>query len=113
MINQLRLYEIFDGTRQEFLDRFRDHAARIMKQHDFRILAMWQTTHNDRPAFAYLLSWDSEEHMRTAWARFMADEEWKAIKAARAPEAGPIVGGITDLTLAPVEFSAALGANDE
>ncbi|HSX63636.1 MAG TPA: NIPSNAP family containing protein, partial [Pseudoxanthomonas sp.] len=37
-IHQLRIYEIFDDTKAAFHDRFRDHAARIMARHDFRIL---------------------------------------------------------------------------
>ena len=108
MINQLRLYEIYEPTRVEFLDRFRDHAARIMSAHGFRILALWTTTHNGNPAFAYLLCWQDLEEMQAGWTAFMADQEWKDIKAARDPDAGPIVGEITDLALAPVSFSEAL-----
>ncbi len=108
MINQLRLYEIYDETRTEFLDRFRDHAARIMGSHGFRILALRTTTHNGNPAFAYLLNWQDEAEMQAGWAAFMADAEWKDIKAQRDPNAGPIVGEITDLALDPVSFSQAL-----
>lgn len=108
LINQLRLYEIYDETRTEFLDRFNDHAARTMGNHGFRILAMWTTTHNGNPAFAYLLSWLDEDEMQAGWAAFMADPDWKDIKAQRDPNAGPIVGDITDLVLDPVSFSQAL-----
>ncbi|MEJ6394768.1 NIPSNAP family protein [Gymnodinialimonas sp. 2305UL16-5] len=108
MINQLRIYELFPETQPEFLDRFRDHAARIMRSHDFKILAMWTTTHDEKPAFAYLLSWRSETAMAEGWSRFMADEEWQSIKAQRDPGAGPIVGNILDLQLDPVTFSKAL-----
>lgn len=109
MINQLRVYEIFEETRVEFLDRFRDDAARIMGRHGFRILAMWETQMGEAPAFAYLLSWADEAEMRSRWAAFMADEEWRAIKARRAADAPPIVGRIDDMVLSPTDFSAALG----
>lgn len=112
MINQLRLYEIYEETKPEFLDRFRDHAARIMGAHDFRILAMWETVNDGKPAFAYLLAWQDEAEMRSCWERFMADEEWKEIKANRDTTAGPIVGNIIDLPLKPVAFSAALGGEN-
>ncbi|MEL6744331.1 MAG: NIPSNAP family protein [Pseudomonadota bacterium] len=112
MINQLRIYEIFEPTRQEFLDRFKNHAARIMTDHGFEIVAMWETRHNEKPAFAYLMAWSDEAHMKRAWAAFMADPEWAAIKAARDPDGGPIVGEIVDLPLAPCAFSRDLRAPD-
>ena len=40
MINQLRIYRIDPGTAGAFHDRFRDHAARIMGRHGFRILSL-------------------------------------------------------------------------
>lgn len=109
MINQIRIYEIFDDTKQAFLDRFRDHAASIMKKYNFRMLAMWETVHNDKPAFAYLLSWNDEAEMNRLWEVFKADEEWLEVKRQTAPPPGvKIVGQIDDLVLAPTDFSAAL-----
>lgn len=107
MINQLRIYEIFEDMQQAFLDRFRDQAARIMARHGFRMQAMWLTRHNDGPAFAYLLAWESETEMAEKWAAFMADQEWKDAKAASAG-GPPLVGEITDYTLDPTDFSAAI-----
>lgn len=42
MIHQLRIYEIFEDTKNAFHARFRDHAARIMRRYGFRILAIWE-----------------------------------------------------------------------
>ncbi|MEM9277778.1 MAG: NIPSNAP family protein [Pseudomonadota bacterium] len=108
MINQIRIYEIFDETKESFLDRFDRHAARIMESHGFNIVAMWETTKDEKPAFAYLLNWRSEEEMKSAWEAFMADEEWKEIKRQTAPESGNIVGEISDYTLKPASFSKAI-----
>ena len=41
-IQQLRIYEIFEGNKAAFHTRFRDHAQRIMKRHGFDIVAMWE-----------------------------------------------------------------------
>ena len=41
VIHQLRIYEIFDGNKKAFHDRFRDHAMWIMKRYNFRIVATW------------------------------------------------------------------------
>lgn len=109
MINQLRIYEIFDDTKQAFLDRFRDHAARIMDRHGFRIQAMWVTEYQGKPAFAYVLAWQDAAEMKHGWATFMDDQEWKDVKAESAKSGKAMVGGITDLILDPTDFSQAIG----
>lgn len=43
VIHQLRIYEIFDGNKKAFHDRFRDHAMRIMAKYDFKIVATWES----------------------------------------------------------------------
>src|SRR2546425_8828928 len=60
MIHQLRIYEIFEHNREAFHARFRDHAARLMRHHGFRILDMWESTSDRRLEFVYLLEWPDE-----------------------------------------------------
>lgn len=104
VIHQLRIYEIFDGNKKAFHDRFRDHAMRIMKRHDFRIVATWESRYDGKTEFVYLLEWPDEATMKDRWAKFMADEEWIAIKKATAGGA-PLVGDIEDRTLVPTDYS--------
>jgi hypothetical protein len=74
MIQQLRIYEIFENNKAAFHVRFRDHAARIMRtRYGFRIVAMWETRLSDRTEFAYLLEWPDEATKTAAWSAFMAD----------------------------------------
>src|SRR5437899_3351568 len=80
MIHQLRIYEIFEQNKAAFHDRFRDHAARIMKSYGFDIIATWESKTNDRTEFVYLLAWPDEQTMRQAWEQFRANEEWNEIK---------------------------------
>ncbi|MEL6233103.1 MAG: NIPSNAP family protein [Pseudomonadota bacterium] len=110
MINQLRVYQIFPQTAAAFHARFRDHAARIMARHGFRIQAMWETGAEETLAFAYLLSWQDEAEMTAGWAAFMADEEWAQIK--RDTVERPIVGAIEDRVLRPTPYSAAIEGQD-
>jgi hypothetical protein len=110
-IHQLRIYEIFDDTKGAFHERFRDHAARIMARHGFRTLAMWETRHQDRTEFVYLLEWPDLATKETQWAAFMADQEWSDIKASTRA-LGPMVGEIEDRTLLPVPYSPALGKRE-
>jgi len=103
-IQQLRVYEIFDGNRTAFHERFRDHATRIMARHGFRILAMWEGRAADRPQFVYLLDWPDEEAMKRAWKDFLADPEWVRIKAETAARHGQFVGNIEESVMRRVNY---------
>jgi NIPSNAP len=110
MIQQLRIYEIFENNKAAFHARFRDHAARIMQsRYGFRIVAMWETKFGDRTEFAYLLEWPDEAAKTAAWSAFMADTEWSAIKRVTSAEHGVMVGQIEDRLLAPTDYSPAQG----
>jgi heme-degrading monooxygenase HmoA len=104
MIHQLRIYEIFEANKDAFHARFRDHAARIMKRHGFNIIAMWEAQTEARTEFVYLLLWPDEQIKTSAWAAFMADQEWEDIKKATR-DRGSLVGRIEDRVLAPTDYS--------
>ena len=104
-VQQLRIYEIFDSNKQAFHDRFRDHAMRIMKKYDFDIVAMYEAKDGERTEFVYLLEWPDEATMKDRWAKFMADQEWSAIKKETAAKHGQLVGEIEDRTLRLTSYS--------
>ena len=108
MIHQLRIYEIFEPTRQAFHDRFRDHAARLMRRYGFDIVAMWESRTARRTEFVYLLAWPDDATKTAAWDRFMADEEWKEIKRVTGAQHGALVGEIEDRLLVPTTYSPPL-----
>jgi len=110
MIHQLRIYEIFEPTKTAFHARFRDHAARLMRQHGFAIRAMWETTTDTRTEFVYLLDWPDEATLKAGWEAFMADAEWARVKRETGAAQGPLVGAIEDRVLRPVDYSPALPA---
>jgi heme-degrading monooxygenase HmoA len=105
MIYQLRIYEIFEHNKAAFHDRFRDHATRIMRTYGFDIVAMWETRTDNRTEFVYLLVWPDELTLRSTWATFMADEEWKEIKRLTSAQHGDLVGAIEDRILVPTSYS--------
>jgi hypothetical protein len=104
MIHQLRIYEIFEANKAAFHARFRDHALRLMRGHGFTIVAMWEAA-GARTEFVYVLAWPDEAAMKAAWARFMADEEWKRIKRDTAAAHGALVGEITEKVMRLVDYS--------
>lgn len=101
-VYQLRIYRLYDETRDYFHERFRDHAMRIMERHGFDIVSMWEARDDDRTEFIYVLRWPDEETMETRWAAFMADEEWAEIKR-RSPD--NMVGGIEERTMWLTDYS--------
>jgi len=104
-VHQLRIYEIFENNKQAFHDRSRDHAMRIMAKYDFNIVAMWEAKNGERTEFVYLLEWPDEATMKDRWAKFMADQEWSAIKKETAAKYGNLVGEIQDRTLNLTPYS--------
>ena len=110
MIQQLRIYEIFENNKAAFHARFRDHAARITQtRYGFQIVAMWETKFGDRTEFAYLLEWPAEAAKTAAWSAFMADAEWSDIKRVTHAEHGLMVGQIEDRLLVLTDYSPAKG----
>ena len=108
MIYQLRIYEIFEHNKAAFHNRFRDHAARIMKSYGFDIIATWESKTNDPSEFVYLLAWSDEQAMLRAWGQFRADEEWKKIKKLANTQHGNLVGVIEERTLVPTNHSPSI-----
>jgi hypothetical protein len=102
---QLRIYEIFEGNKQAFHERFRDHAMRIMAKYDFKIVAMWESATKERTEFVYLLEWPDAGTMKDRWSRFMADQEWADIKKKTAAAHGQLVGTIEQRVLRLTSYS--------
>ena len=105
VIHQLRIYEIFDGNKKAFHDRFRDRAMRIMAKYDFKIVATWESKKDNRTEFVYLLEWPDKETMADRWEKFLRDEEWINIKKETGDMYGPLVGEIQDRTLYLTDYS--------
>jgi heme-degrading monooxygenase HmoA len=108
LIYQLRVYEIFEHNKAAFHNRFRDHAARIMKSYGFHIIGTWETRSEKRTEFVYLLEWPTEETMKQAWEKFRSNEEWTEIKRVTNAKYGDLVGEIIDRTLIPTNYGPAI-----
>jgi hypothetical protein len=104
-IHQLRIYEIFEGNKAAFHQRFREHALRVMRKYDFDIVSMWESTSGQRTEFVYLLRWPDERVMKEQWTKFMADQEWAEIKKRSAADHGALVGEIQDRVLRLTDYS--------
>jgi heme-degrading monooxygenase HmoA len=104
-VHQLRIYEVFKDNKSAFHERFRDHAARIMKKYGYNIISIWESQKENKIEFVYLLQWESESAMKEAWVKFMADQEWIDIKKKTSAQHGRMVGEIEDRILITTDYS--------
>lgn len=106
-IQQLRVYEINRDNRAAFHRRFQDHALRIMKRHDFRIIDLWESDTGEKIRFVYVLAWPDEATMDQRWKDFLADQEWIDMKKRTAAESGQFVHEVQSYPLRRVSYSPA------
>ncbi|WP_447954381.1 NIPSNAP family protein [Sphingopyxis chilensis] len=99
------MYEIPRANERVFHDRFRDHALRIMARHGFAVRSIWRSEQEGKVEFVYLIDWPDAATMKAAWAAFMADPEWAAIKKETGARHGRFVDAISDRTLEPLPWS--------
>ncbi|WP_264554223.1 NIPSNAP family protein [Flavobacterium sp. N2038] len=102
---QLRIYEIFENNKKEFHERFKDHAMRIMKKYNFKILSIYESKSDKKTEFVYFLQWPDEITMKKAWEDFKKDQEWIEIKKQYTAKYGDVVGNIEDRVLTKVDYS--------
>ena len=106
-LQQLRIYEINRDNRDAFHQRFQDHALRIMKRHDFRIVDMWESDTGEKIEFVYVLSWPDRDTMDARWKTFLADQEWIDIKKKSSVQSGELVREVQGRPLVRVAYSPA------
>ena len=101
------IYEIFESNKAASAARFRNHAARIMRQHSFDIVAMREDATGERTEFVYPLRWLDEQSKIKARPASMANEEWDRIKRATRRQ-GDLVGQIEERLLTLTDYSPPL-----
>ncbi|MCC9020533.1 NIPSNAP family protein [Flavobacterium lipolyticum] len=104
-VYQLRIYEIFESNKNQFHERFRDHAMRIMMKYNFKITSIWESKSDKKTEFVYFLEWPDETTMKKAWEGFKSDPEWIAIKKEFTAKYGNVVGNIEDRILTKTDYS--------
>jgi hypothetical protein len=109
-IQQLRIYEVNRSNRDNFHERFQDHALRIMKRYDFNVVDMWESDTGTKLQFVYILAWPNQAVMESRWKSFLADQEWIDIKKRTGAEHGELVKEANGQPLVRVSYSPACKA---
>lgn len=105
MIYEMRVYHAMPGRMPALLARFENHTLRIWQRFGFRQAGFWTTLVGQSSSdLTYMLAWESAEECQRQWAAFMADPEWKRVRA-ESEKDGPLLSGITNQLLVPTAFS--------
>ena len=76
-----------------------------MKRYGFDIVFMSQSGASGQAEFVYLLRWKDRATQIEEWKKFLADEEWIAIKKASAAKFGDLVDDVQDRSLDLVPYT--------
>lgn len=103
---ELRQYELFPHNRELLHDRFTQHTVPIFDRLGFETHGFFQVTAGQGEGdLVYLMRWESAEHREESWARFAADDEWIAARAATNGRHGPLVARAHSQLLRPTPYS--------
>lgn len=106
-VYQLRIYKLHPGNEAHFHDRFRDQCIPIMKRYGFDIVFASQSGAGGHAEFVYLLRWRDRGAQAEAWKKFLADEEWIAIKKTSTAKFGDLVDVVQDRSLDMLPYTPA------
>lgn len=99
-VYELRTYHLKEGKLAAILDRFRTKEAAIFVRCGMHPVAYWVPT--DEPlagrTITYLLRHKSRAAATESWAKFTADPEWVALKAATEKDGAFVKDGGHDVT---------------
>ncbi|MBI3208227.1 MAG: NIPSNAP family protein [Candidatus Solibacter usitatus] len=105
-VYELRTYTANDGKLGDLQSRFRNHTMAIFEKHGMK--NVWYGVPQDGPTkdntLTYLLSFESRDQAKQAWAAFRDDPDWK--KAAAASEVnGRLVKKVESVYFDPTDYS--------
>ena len=106
MLHELRIYRCLPGRLPALHDRFRSITLAFWDKHGIRQRGFWTVLIGpNQHDLYYLLEWDSLAERERRWNAFAADPEWLKAKAETERDQ-QIVASITNLILAPTDYSA-------
>ncbi len=102
MIYELREYVAAPRAADRLHARFSEHTLDLFRRHGLDVRGIWSDP-DDARRIVYLLRFADEQARDTAWAAFMNDPEWQAVKAASETD-GPLLAEQHRRTLLGVPY---------
>ncbi len=105
MIYELRIYTAMPTKLPALIARFRDHTVELFGRHGITNVGYWTNVIGGRnDELWYIVSFDDLAHRERAWASFIADPEWQAVRA-ESEKDGPLLHHLEARIMAPTDFS--------
>ena len=104
MICEWRVYKAPPGKMPNLQARFRDHTCRIFERHGLHVVGFWTAAEGEETHLYYLLSFPDAAAREKSWETFMADPEWKQVRADSERD-GRIVESLEKVVLKPTDYS--------
>jgi hypothetical protein len=106
-VYELRTYTTLPGRLDALNSRFRNHTTRIFEKHGMRNVGYWVPADGEKKnnTLVYVLSYESRDAAKQAWAAFRTDPEWKKAQA-ESEKDGKIVEKVESVYMDPVDYSA-------
>lgn len=100
MIYEIRVYEASESNAPAMRARFYDHVAKtFFPRHGIELVGAFTAPIEDG-RLVYMTCFANEEARKAAWAAFVADPEWDALKKASEVN-GPLLKSQTVTVLTP------------
>lgn len=105
MIYELREYVSAPGKMPALQARFANHTLGLFQRHGLEVFGFWRDP-NDENRLVYMLRFADEDTLKTAWAAFQNDPEWRQVRADSEKD-GPVVAEIHSRILHPEPYWSA------
>ncbi len=105
-VYEMRIYHVNEDKMDALKARFRNHSDALLARHNIESIGYWETeTEPGSPnLLVYMVVHASHEDAQKNWAAFLADPEWKKVKADSEVD-GPLVNRIERFFMEPTSFS--------
>lgn len=77
---ELRRYQVAPGKMQALHNRFTDTAFPLFSEHGLHVVGYW-VSRSDPSELIYLMRFQDEDHLTSAWTSFRSDPRWIKAKA--------------------------------
>lgn len=103
-VYELRIYYAPEGKLDDLHARFRDHTLKLFEKHGMTNIGYWVPLENKENKLVYILAFPDRTAQASSWKAFLADPQWKEVKA-KTEVNGTLVSKIESVLLKATDYS--------
>jgi hypothetical protein len=105
VLYEYRVYDVAPGRMPDLHERFRKHTLGLFARHGITPVAFFiPEIGGATDQLTYIVSFETWAAREKAWAEFLADPEWRKVKA-DSESSGPLVVRIRNSVYTPTDYS--------